>query len=124
MGPEEPPGQGDPIARGPLRAPRRESQGDSIISPPLRLEEGSQGDPIVPSTFGPPADLLRDDPLGRGAFGAGELLLLLLLLLLPPAAVSICHPSAIILLYITPPISLNKIIIGPAAILNVVICDL
>ena len=123
MGPWEPPGQGDPIARGPLRAPWRESQGDPIISPPLRLEEGSQGDPIIPSPFNPPADLLRGDPLGRGAVGAAELLLLLLLLLLPPAAVSSCRPSANIFLIIISPIPLNEINWGPAAILSVIIFD-
>ena len=128
MGPGEPPGQGDPIARGPLRAPRRESQGDPIVSPSLRLEKGSQGDPIISPAFGPPADLLRGDPLGRSAFGAVELLLLLLLLLLLPADVPICliieSPAIILCSIITPVVPLNKIISGPSAILNVIICDL
>ena len=124
MGPWEPPGQGDPITRGPLRAPWRERQGDPIISPPLRLEEGSQGDPIIPSPFDPPANLLRGDPLGRGAFGAAELLLLLLLLL-PPPAVSSCRPSAILLICCCTkgPIPLIRISRGPAAILPVTICN-
>ena len=126
MGPGEPPGQGDPIARGSLRAPRRESQGDPIISPPLRLEEGSQGDPIVPSPFGPPADLLRGDPLGRGAFGAAELLLLLLLLLSSAVLIHPVHWPPVIIpccVLITGPIPLIKLNSGPAAILSAIICD-